>query len=78
MKKELTVQDYEKTYDAILAIANDADGFGLFADITEEDVEKCKWIAAILTTLDDIPRQRMEHIFRYRKIKFDYLGFLEE
>ena len=73
----LAVDGYEAIYDAVLALANDADGFGLFDAITPEDVQKCKWIAAILEVLNDVPQRRMEHIFKYKKISFDYLEFIE-
>lgn len=73
----LAVDGYEAIYDAVLALANDADGFGLFDAITPEDVQKCKWIAAILEVLNDVPQRRMEHSFKYKKISFDYLEFIE-
>ena len=72
----LTVDGYEAICDAVLALANDADGFGLFDAITPEDIQKCKWIAAILEVLNDVPQRRMEHIFKYKKISFDYLEFI--
>ena len=77
MKKKLKVIDYKKIYEEVLALADDADGYGLFENITEEDVEKCKWIAAILEVLDDVPRHRVEHIFQHRNIEFDYVEFIE-
>ena len=43
----LTVEGYKEIYEAIVALSCDADGYGLFKHITDEDVEKCKWIAAI-------------------------------
>ena len=73
----LAVDGYEAIYDAVLALANDADGFGLFNAITPEDIQKCKWIAAILEVMSDVPQRRMEHVFRYKKISFDYLEFIE-
>ena len=74
----LTVDGYEAIYEAVLTLANDADGFGLYQDITEEDIQKSKWIAAILEVMSDVPKRRMEHIFGYKKITFDYLEFTEE
>ena len=75
---DLTVEGYKEIYDLMLSLANDADGYGLFENITDEDVEKCKWIAAIIEVLDDVPARRMKHIFNYRKIEFDYEEFLDE
>jgi hypothetical protein len=73
----MTVAEYKEIYEAIVSLSVDADGYGLFENISEEDVEKCKWIAAICEVLDDVPRSRMEHIFKYRKVDFDYIKFIE-
>ena len=74
----LSVETYKSIYDAIVALSVDADGYGLFENISDEDVKKCKWIAAIREVLDDVPRRRMEHIFKFRKVDFDYIDFIEE
>ena len=74
----LSVETYKSIYDAIVALSVDADGYGLFENISDENVEKCKWIAAICEVLDDVPRRRMEHIFKYCKVDFDYIDFIEE
>lgn len=75
---DLSIDDYKVVYDAIVSLSVDADGFGLFEQISDEDVEKCKWIAAIYEILDDVPKRRMVHIFSHKNIKFDYEKFLEE
>ena len=74
----MTVAEYKEIYEAIVSLSVDADGYGLFESISEEDVEKCKWIAAIYEVLNDVPRSRMEHIFQQRKVDFDYMNFIEE
>lgn len=74
----MTIADYKEIYEAIVSLSVDADGYGLFESISNEDIEKCKWIAAICEVLDDVPRSRMEHIFKYRKVDFDYIDFIEE
>lgn len=73
----MTVAEYKEIYEAIVSLSVDADGYGLFENISEEDVEKCKWIAAICEVLNDVPRSRKEHIFKYRKVDFDYIEFIE-
>ena len=78
MDDSLSIETYKSIYDTIVALSVDADSYGLFESISDEDVEKCKWIAAILEVLDDVPRRRMEHIFQYRKVDFDYINFIEE
>lgn len=74
----MTIADYKAIYEAIVSLSVDADGYGLFESISNEEVEKCKWIAAVCEVLDDVPRSRMEHIFKYRKVDFDYIDFIEE
>ena len=72
---EMKLEDYKAIYEAIVSLSCDADGFGLYDGITTEDVEKCKWIAAILETLNDVPLSRVEHIFEQKDIEFDYEEF---
>ena len=74
----LSVDGYREIYDAILTLADDADSYGLFKRITSEDIQKCKWIAAIFEVLNDVPRRQMKHVFKCQKISFDYLEFFEE
>ena len=74
----ISVETYKAVYETIVSLAGDADRFGLFKNITEENVEKCKWLAAIMDVIDDVPRRRVEHIFKYKKIKFDSCDFIEE
>ena len=45
-KAGMTVADYKKIHDMIIALSIDADGYGLFDRISDEDVEKCKWISS--------------------------------
>ena len=54
----MTIKEYQNIYDSIIELAEDADGFGLFNFISDEDVEKCMYIAAILDTLNDVPATR--------------------
>ena len=74
----MTVAEYKEIYEAIVSLSVDADGYGLFDAISDEDVEKCRWIAAIYEVLDDVPKRRMEHIFRHRKVEFIYSEFFDE
>ena len=74
----LTLEGYKAIYEAIVNLSCDADGFGLYDTITEEDVEKCKWIAAIFNVMGDVPRRRVNHIFQQKQIRFDCEQFLEE
>ena len=75
---DMTIESYKAILDAVISLSCDADGYGLFEHISDEDVEKCKWIAAICEVMDDVPKRRMEHIFKYREVKFDFGKFLEE
>ena len=75
---EMKLEDYKAIYEAIVSLSCDADGFGLYDGNTTEDVEKCKWIAAIFNVLGDVPRRRVNHIFQHKEIRFDCERFLEE
>lgn len=66
--RNMSIEEYKSIYDAILDLSEDADSFGLFKTISDEDVEKCMYIAAILDTLNDVPAARKEHIFKHKKI----------
>lgn len=74
----ISVATYKAVYENIVSLSVDADSFGLFKNITDEDVEKCMWFAAIMEVLDDVPRRRVEHTFKQKKIEFDYCDFIEE
>lgn len=74
----ISVEAYKAVYQNIVSMSIDADSYGLFKNITDEDVEKCKWWAAIMDVIDDVPRRRVEHIFKYKKINFDSYDFIEE
>ena len=78
MFERMTIADYKEIYEKVLDLSFDADGFGLFKHITDEDAEKCLWIAAILEVLNDVPLGRMEHIFKQRKMKYDWRVFMKE
>ena len=78
MTNEMKVNDYKVLYDAVVNMSMDADGFGLFDTITEEDIEKAKWIACIIDCLNDVPSRRSKLIFREKAIDFDVIDFLEE
>ena len=78
MMNDMTVNDYKALYDAVVNMSMDAEGFGLFDKITEEDVEKAKWIACIIDCINDVPSSRTKHIFREKAIDFDVIDFLDE
>ena len=75
---DMTLDDYKAIYEAIVSLSCDADGYGLYDNITEEDIEKCKWIASICEVLDDVPVRRVKHIFEHKNVDFDYQQFLED
>ena len=76
--KRMSVNDYKELFEEVVKMTNDADGFGLFDQISEEDVEKAKWIAFIIDCLNDVPLTRVEHIFEQKNIEFDVEEFYEE
>ena len=76
--RRMSVNDYKELFEEVVKMTNDADGFGLFDQISEEDVEKAKWIACIIDCLNDVPLTRVEHIFEQKNIEFDVEEFYEE
>ncbi len=76
--KRMTVNDYKELYMAVERMSLDVDSFGLFDQISEEDIEKAKWIACIIECLNDCPLTRMEHVFEQKNIEFDVEEFYEE
>lgn len=69
----MTLKDYNKLYWDIVDMANDCDGFALGVlddDIpTEEEIEKCKYIAAMINTIADVPAGRVRMILeRYKQM----------
>lgn len=78
MNENMDVSTYREVYEKILDLTMDAESFNLFEAITEEEVEKAKWFAAMLETLADVPLRRVQHIFKQKKIKFDCVEFLKQ
>lgn len=78
MFDQMSVANYKELYEKVLELSFDADGFGLFEDISDEDAEKALWIAAILEVLNDVPVRRMNHIFQQRNMKYDWEQFLNK
>lgn len=74
----LKVEDYKRVYELILTMSYDVEEFNTFNNITEEEIEKCKWIKCIVDTLTDVPERKMSYVFKRKKIKFDRDTFLEE
>ena len=63
MMNEMNLNEYKALYDEVVRMSIDADGFGLFDEINEEDIEKAKWIACIIECMNDVPLRRVKHIF---------------
>ena len=78
MFDQMSVANYKELYEKVLELSFDADGFGLFGDISDEDAEKALWIAAILEVLNDVPVRTMNHIFQQRNMKYDWEQFQKE
>lgn len=78
MNRQIKIEEYKRIYEEIVKLSMDADSFGLFANISDRDVEKCKWFAAMLEVLQDVPQGRVKHIFTQKKVCFEYIAFLDE
>jgi hypothetical protein len=72
----MTLNDYARLYNEILEMSFDMDGISAWSGISSESIEKCKYVSAILETLNDVPRHKIESIFSRKKIDFDYIEFI--
>ena len=66
---------YEVAYDEMHCMVPDADGFGLFDQIREKDVEKCQWIAAIYEVMADVVEKYVNPIFDELNNEYDWEAF---
>ena len=73
----MTLDEYKALYKMVLKLSFDAENFGLFEMIIDRDIEKAKYIRAIMEVLSDVPRGRMEHIMDYKDVDYDYFEILE-
>ena len=74
---EMKLEDYKAIYEAIVSLSCDADGFGLCDGITAEDIEKCKWIAAIYDVVNEAVEKYVNPIFSEMDIQHDWEEFYE-
>lgn len=76
LEREATIVDYRNFYESVVMIANDMAS----VDVTcpdEEMIQKCRWVAAIIVSINDVPYGRATHILEYRGISFSYNQFVE-
>ena len=65
-------QPYNEIYRHVIDIAKDARRLDCS---TDEDIEKCKWIAAIIDMLFDVAMHNAANILHLNNIKFDYNSY---
>ena len=75
--RQMSLTSYEFAYHEMHPMVPDADGFGLFENIREIDVEKCKWIAAIYEVLTEAVEKCVNPIFSELNIQYDWEEFYE-
>ena len=76
LEREATIADYRNFYESVVMIANDMAS----VDVTcpdEEMIQKCRWVAAIMVAINNVPYGRANHILEYRGISFSYNQFVE-
>ena len=73
----MMLQKYMQLYDDVLEISFDMAGVSICGDASEEEINKCKWIAAIFEVLNDVPKRKMEMMFKCKNINFDYVKFIQ-
>lgn len=67
----MTLDEYKLLYKMALKLSFDAENFGLFEMIIDRDIEKAKYIRAIIDVMNDVPRGRMMHIMDYKDVEYD-------
>ena len=73
----MTIEEYKTLFKLIRKMAQDADCFGLFEMILDRDVEKAKYIQAIMEDVREITHRRVEHIFDYKQVEYDYFEIMD-
>lgn len=76
LEREATIADYRDFYESVVMIADDMASVDAPCP-DEETIQKCRWIAAIVATVNDVPYGRANHILEYRGITFSYNQFVE-
>ena len=69
--ESMTLDEYKLLYKMALKLSFDAENFGLFEMIIDRDIEKAKYIRAIIDVMNDVPRGRMMHIMDYKGVEYD-------
>lgn len=69
--ESMTLDEYKLLYKMALKLSFDAENFGLFEMIIDRDIEKAKYIRAIIDVMNDVPRGRMLHIMDYKDVEYD-------
>ena len=69
--ESMTLDEYKLLYKMALKLSFDAENFGLFEMIIDRDIEKAKYIRAIIDVMNDVPRGRMMHIMDYKDVEYD-------
>ena len=66
---------YNEVYLVVVDAAKDARRFDTSK---EEDIEKCKWIAAMVDVLFDVPMHKACEVLHLNNVKFNYKEFIAE
>ena len=69
--ESMTLDEYKLLYKMALKLSFDAENFGLIEMIIDRDIEKAKYIRAIIDVMNDVPRGRMMHIMDYKGVEYD-------
>jgi hypothetical protein len=74
----MTIEEYKNIFEGILKISFDVEEEIDIDNPTEEDINKAKWIKAMVTCINDVPFRRAAHILRTSNTEFDYCAMLDE
>jgi len=74
----MNLKTYKILYKLILEMLYDVEEFSIIDNLTEEEIEKLKWITCMANCLNDVPLRKAEYTFKRKRIKFNDIEFLAE
>ena len=74
----MELKDYKKLYELIFKMSYDVEEFSIIDSLTEEELEKLKWIICMASCLNDVPLRKAKYALMRKHIEFDEIEFLDD
>ena len=74
----LRIEDYQKAYEMAFDISYDVEEFTKGDKPTADELEKFKWIIAIVDILSDVPLGYAQYAIHRKKLVYDKDKFLDD